>query len=500
MAHARGLIAAGKVDRAGSWSISAEDENAMLGNPPDWGAYSAMHLGHDAGANAQTKEAWKYPFGKAGKVYRSALIAIRSRAGQQHAAEIENAAGKLLEALDGKKRTDLAEQDERRIEIFRAGRHTAMSGEVIEFGAGDLRASASAYDPGIHEAPVVVGHPRTDDPAYGWVKALEYSDNGLFATVGQVDPEFAGLVRAGRFKKISSSFYAPDSPQNPAPGVYYLRHVGFLGAQPPAVKGLKPVSFAAGEEGMIEFDINISQRRDHRMTTKASEFHEGTGRRAGGILRRIREHILRKHGQDEADETVPREELERLEEEARREGESVRTEREEHAATHQPGYAEVSALQQKEADLKRREAEFAEREKAFADSRKAAVHDSHVDFCVQLVKDGKMLPASKDNAVAILDYAAGEGAPSLEFGEGTDRVKMVLSEAVKLLLANQPKAITYGEIVRPGDALPDDEDGMREAKVREYQEKHKDATYKEAMLEVSKEFPQLFGLAVKPKK
>ncbi len=51
------------------------------------------------------------------------------------------------------------------------------------------------------------------------------------------------MVKAGRFKSRSASFYHPDNPNNPKPGVYYLRHVGFLGAQPPAVKGLKAVEF-----------------------------------------------------------------------------------------------------------------------------------------------------------------------------------------------------------------------------------------------------------------
>ena len=52
---------------------------------------------------------------------------------------------------------------------------------------------------------------------------------------------------------MSASFYLPDSPSNPKPGVLYLRHVGFLGAQPPSVKGLKQVSFSEQEEGVVEF-------------------------------------------------------------------------------------------------------------------------------------------------------------------------------------------------------------------------------------------------------
>ena len=68
-----------------------------------------------------------------------------------------------------------------------------------------------------------------------------------------MDAAFAETVAAGRFKKIFASFYSPDAPANPVPGVYYLRHVGFLGAQPPAVTGLRSPEFADNEAGVVEF-------------------------------------------------------------------------------------------------------------------------------------------------------------------------------------------------------------------------------------------------------
>jgi hypothetical protein len=139
------------------------------------------------------------------------------------------------------------------IQIFRPGRHTAMDGSTISFSAADIAAAAAAYDPALHEAPIVVGHPRTDAPAYGWVQGLATGEGGgLEATPSQIDPAFAELVRAGRFKHVSAAFYGPDAPSNPKPGVWYLRHVGFLGAQPPAVKGLRPVAFGEAE-GVVEF-------------------------------------------------------------------------------------------------------------------------------------------------------------------------------------------------------------------------------------------------------
>ncbi|MBN8461629.1 MAG: hypothetical protein J0M01_02250 [Dechloromonas sp.] len=143
------------------------------------------------------------------------------------------------------------------LHIFRPGRHTAMSGAALEFSEADLAASAAAYDPALSEAPIVVGHPATDGPAYGWVKSLSFAGGGLEAEPDQVDPAFADMVAAGRFKKISASFYPPASPHNPAPGVYYLRHVGFLGAQPPAVKGLRAPAFAEGDDAVtVELEFS----------------------------------------------------------------------------------------------------------------------------------------------------------------------------------------------------------------------------------------------------
>ena len=61
-----------------------------------------------------------------------------------------------------------------RLQIFRPGRHTAMSGEALKFSKADLRAIADCYDPALHEAPIVIGHPELNKPAFGWVKSLHF--------------------------------------------------------------------------------------------------------------------------------------------------------------------------------------------------------------------------------------------------------------------------------------------------------------------------------------
>lgn len=40
------------------------------------------------------------------------------------------------------------------IHIFRPGRHTAMQGQSLDFSEADLAATAAAYNPALHEAPL----------------------------------------------------------------------------------------------------------------------------------------------------------------------------------------------------------------------------------------------------------------------------------------------------------------------------------------------------------
>lgn len=139
-------------------------------------------------------------------------------------------------------------------EIFRTGTHTSLNGQTKEFSETDLDTIASSYDPQQHEAPIVIGHPETNAPAYGWIDKLKRIGDRLIAFPKQVSNEFAELVKAGAFKKRSISI-TPD---------LQLNHVGFLGAAAPAVKGLKDVEFAENPDELefasFEFDpVTLSE-------------------------------------------------------------------------------------------------------------------------------------------------------------------------------------------------------------------------------------------------
>jgi hypothetical protein len=123
-------------------------------------------------------------------------------------------------------------------EIFRTGTHTSLNGQTKDFSESDLDTIAASYNPSEHEAPIVIGHPETNAPAFGWIEKIKRVGDRLIAFPKQVNNEFSELVKSGAFKKRSISI-TPD---------LKLNHVGFLGAAAPAVKGLKDVEFSENQD------------------------------------------------------------------------------------------------------------------------------------------------------------------------------------------------------------------------------------------------------------
>lgn len=370
------------------------------------------------------------------------------------------------------------------LQVFKPGRHTAMSGVALEFSESDLAASAAAYDPAVFQAPIVVGHPKTDDPAYGWVSALSFADGALEASPDQVDPAFAEIVSAGRYKKISAAFYSPEAPNNPVPGVYYLRHVGFLGAAAPAIKGLRSPEFADAEEGIVEF----------------SDWDDAT---VAHLFRSIREWLIGRFGQDEADKVIPTYEVRGLEISA------IEKSAESDAALSaplfsenpidQPTAKESSTVTPEEAAAL--EAENAQLKEQLRHNRLAGIHAGHVAFAEGLITAGKVLPAEQTVVVATLDHFASQDTP-VEFAEGGDGGEnKPLLDGLKSLLERLPKAVEFAvvathaaagetgagtvEFAAPAGHAVDGEQLARHRKALAYQADHPGTDYVTAVKAVS---------------
>ncbi len=140
-------------------------------------------------------------------------------------------------------------------EIFRTGSWTSDKGITKEYTEADLDKIIENYnseDP----APIVIGHPTTNAPAYGWVESLKRIGDRLIAVPKQLNEKFVDLVKNGAFKKRSISI-TPE---------LKLNHIGFLGAAAPAVEGLSEIQFSQE----IELDNYSSAIDDVRSILRES--------------------------------------------------------------------------------------------------------------------------------------------------------------------------------------------------------------------------------------
>ena len=290
-----------------------------------------------------------------------------------------------------------------RIHILRPGTHAGHRLECPE-----LEQIARVYDVALHEAPVVIGHPGTADPAYAWVEGLDVDADGLHARLAQVDPEFSEQVRAGRWRKVSCSLYRPGSADNPVTSGWYLRHVGFLGARPPAVKGLKPAELDESADA-VELDDTAGLRRTATMTR---------------MFRALREWLIDQTNVETADRVLPTYDIDSLADaefaETATNGDPMPPDNDD-AAT-----ARATALDAREAALDAREKSAAER--------------SAADFAECAVADGRILPRDKEALTSLLvalppEDLAEEGAAS--------------RSSLRDIVSRLPAQVPYGEVAAP---------------------------------------------------
>ena len=346
-----------------------------------------------------------------------------------------------------------------KIHLFKPGRHSPSKGDALTFSGDDLSEIAASYDPELHEAPIVVGHPGADAPAYGWVAGVSADADGLWAEPHQVEPEFAELVRNGRFKKISIALYRPDNPRNPKPGAWYLRHVGFLGAQPPAVKGLKPVEFAADDDA-----VTLEFGESWQMGWLLSDI--------AGLFRGVRDWMVGSAGAEQADKLLPGGTIQRIAEEAARIQERATVE----AAPaprfseepKEPDVNEAELARQRE-ELDERERNLAARETEIAERAAAARRADDAAFVEGLVKQARLPGSLAPRATAILSAVVPE--TEVTFGEGEAAVKQGAHAALRELLAGLPPAVTFGEKAATAEAPPLDDQHAIAAAATEFQEK-----------------------------
>jgi hypothetical protein len=107
---ANGLVRSGAIN-SGSWSFSGADGNKLLGpSRTNFANFGRHHLGRRTGTQPNTKQAFSFPFAKRvggrSMIFTAAVRAIRSRAAQQNARDIFNAAGTLLNSINRRRKQE----------------------------------------------------------------------------------------------------------------------------------------------------------------------------------------------------------------------------------------------------------------------------------------------------------------------------------------------------------------------------------------------------------
>lgn len=377
------------------------------------------------------------------------------------------------------------------LQIFKAGTHIAEDGRTLTFSEADVQQIADSYDPALHEAPIVVGHPTTDAPAYGWGKALSARNGVLFAEPQQVDADFAGMVNAGRFKKISASIFMPDTPGNPTPGKFYLRHIGFLGAQPPAVKGLKSAAFAEDGAGTACFAMPLSS----------------LGWTLSDLFQRFRDWLIDTDGLETADQVIPQWQIRSIDEATRErpadgntgepalsyaEQPHAQTTRETNTMSDNNQAADFAEQKQQ---LDARASDLDARQRALDEREKQAKRADAAAFAEGLVKEGKLLPRNQAPIVELLLALPADSAP-LNFAEGDSQVSKPAATVLREFLAGLPKAVDFSEKSRdeatglpasfaaPPGVTVDAGRAETYAKAKAWQQQHPGASWTDAVAAV----------------
>lgn len=350
------------------------------------------------------------------------------------------------------------------IHIHRPGKFKSAEGIDFEITPEILSEVAKTYDPSKFEAQLVIGHPRMDAPSFGGVKALSFGGDGLTA---EADPtaDAVDLVAKRHFKSVSASFYTPVAPNNPTPGKWHLRHVGLLGATPPAVKGLRALSFAETEEGVVTF----------------GELPGFAGLTVAGLFRSLRDWLLAEKGQEVADRVLPDWELESLRSMSQRADEKTEiqggtpelsfAEPRKAATSPQPAPQETKSMsktpEQLQTELTAANARVQELQAAEAKRAKDARHAEHLSFAEGLVTAAKWPAGSKDVLVATLDHLAQpDGVVSFGEGDAAKPLHQVLREQLQAL----PATVSFGEFAKDGKGKAGDDPSVIAAKAVAWQQ------------------------------
>lgn len=147
-------------------------------------------------------------------------------------------------------------------EIFKAGDY-GTKGTFTEADLDRMVANFNSSD----QVPIVVGHPTTDAPAWGWLSEVKRAGSVLMAKVGELHQDFARALAENKFRnrsvRIAKIATGPK-----------LLHLGFLGAVLPQVEGLKTSAQFAGDGDLVDYGFEMPPQTGHDNNPQEDEMEK----------------------------------------------------------------------------------------------------------------------------------------------------------------------------------------------------------------------------------
>jgi len=329
------------------------------------------------------------------------------------------------------------------IDVCRAGTWHDTHGREVALDEARLDRIVAAHasaDP----APVVVGHPETDAPAFAWIDGLRRSGDRLQATLRDVAPAFREAVEAGRYAGRSIALQGDR-----------LRHLGFLGGRAPAVPGLAPTQFAAAPDTVIAFAD---------MAALASPVERAAFGAMARIARGWRENIIARDGIEAADAAIPDWDIDTVAEAAEPPAETdaarpimaapetmPAAETDNPADNGREGAVPPETSESDEAALAARETALAAREAALAATERLATADAALQPHIEA---GRVLPAERAGLAALLASLPEGDDETLTFAApgGNGEVREAPRAIFERHLAALPKRVEFDTLA--GGAIP----------------------------------------------
>ena len=371
-----------------------------------------------------------------------------------------------------------------KVPVMKVGKHTAADGKPVTFTEADLDGMIRNFSGDIskgYRPPVVLGHPKMDEPRYGDCLALERKDGVLFADFGVI-PELDAQLKKGQYPERSLRLA-----KSMTDGTYHIRHLGLLGVVPPAVEGLPAYQFSAEQDGDAPMTIDFSGSEAWTINT------------IGNVFQRLRDFLIEKYDQATADRIVDSYDIDQMKN-CTAEDTTDNATAEAMPMNFNQSQKEEEMGEQEELKTKLTEAEGKIADFAKTDQEQKArirvllAEGRQKDFsafCDGLQKEGKLSPGMVPYVMDFMEILS--GVETFDFAEGDGKKAAPPVEKFKTLLSTYPKIIEFSAVAEKDKARAGgDATEQREQLVSDFMKSNEGTTYKDAVIAVSKDHPEMF--------